>query len=145
LAYDATMRGVRPATLGPVSMLVAALVFGCQPTTLPTIPPVPDDALETLRGGGLSFRASDPPPGMLHPAVLLDRLRSIGRVPPAASQQPLGPATYGVVSCVEPQRCGRGPDLGVWVISFPGLGSMSVAWIVVDVSNGGRVIESGGR
>ncbi len=134
------MQSVRPAILGPASVLVAALAVGC----LPSAPPVPDDAIANLRGQGLGFRASEPPPGTTLPAVLLDRLRLAGRVPPAASQLPLGPATYGVVSCIEPlRRCGGAP-FGVWVISFPGQGSMSVAWIIVDASKG-RIIESGGR
>ena len=131
---------MRRAILGPAGILVVAVVVGC----LPSIPQVPDDALETLGRQGLGFRASEPPSGTTPPAVLLDRLRLAGRVPPAASQLPLGPATYGVVSCVEPRGGCGGAPIGVWVISFPGQGSMSVAWIIVDASKGG-VVESGGR
>ena len=133
------MQSVRPATLGPASVLVAALVVGC----LPSIPPVPDDALETLRRQGHGFRASEAPPGATRPAVLLDHLRRTGRLPPAASQQPLGPATYGVMSCERPGGCNK-DQVGVWVISFPGLGPMAVSWIIIDADEG-QVIESGGR
>jgi hypothetical protein len=34
--------------------------------------------------------------------------------------EPLGPAIFGIASCVDPSRCASGPPIGVWVIRFPG-------------------------
>jgi hypothetical protein len=67
----------------------------------------------------MSFQAAEPSADSISAALTLQRIRA-NKSRPFLDPDPLGPAIFGIVSCVDPRRCDQGPPFGVWIIRFPG-------------------------
>ncbi len=139
--YDAAMRVARWRW---VLVLMVVLIAGCLPQSTPDLPAEIHRAFEAQ---GMTFQASAPAADAMTAGVALRLIRE-HRARPFLGQEPLGPAIYGLASCVDADRCARGPSIGVWLIRFPGQ-QPNVAppkpdeWIVVNAVTGDALFSVG--
>ena len=133
---------VRVARWRWVLVPMVVLIAGC----LPDAPAAPGDPLRAIELRGYSFTAAEPPPGATPPGIDPARLgkRRSDRLLPAdvmdrfRREQPLLPARFGRLSCVEPP-CTEVAVGDIWLTVLHSGEKLSYGWVMLTAPNGDPV------